>query len=111
MNDTKRLDDVMLAVGFLSARQEAQMYWIAQLYLLLSMGQPGRMAAQIRHKLKDMQNLPPMGPEPLTPAQLDEKMIEELPMMLQVGDEIAQHLEGLQRAADERRAQQVADAR
>lgn len=109
--DSKRLDDLIIAFGVLNSRQEAILYWTTQTYLLMSMGQPGRMAAQIRRKLDDLQNAPPLGPAGMTPAQLDELMIRELPMMLHVGDEIAQHLEALQRHADERRAQEMAEAR
>lgn len=109
--DSKRLDDMIMAFGVLNSRQEAILYWTTQTYLLMSMGQPGRMAAQIRRKLDDLQNAPPMGPAHLTPAQLEEIALRELPMMLHVGDEIAQHLEALQRHSDELRAQKLAEAR
>lgn len=109
--DSKRLDDLIVAFGALHSRQQALQYWLAQTYLLMSLQQPGRMAEQIRKKLNLLMNEPPLGPPGMTPAQLDEIMVEELPMMLQVGHEIAEHLEGLQRHADERRVRQAADAR
>lgn len=110
MNDTKRLDDAVMAIGFLSARQEAQMYWLTQLYMLLSLRHPARMAADVRKKIGDILNYPPMGPDGMSQEELEARHLEQTPMIAQVGTEIAEHLEAIQRRMDEHIAEKVADS-
>lgn len=86
-------------------RLNAQQYWMTELFGLISGGLPGRMADMIKGKLESMENEPPIGPSHLSPAQLDQVMLAELPMVLAIGREMVEHLSAAQRVIDERKAQ------
>jgi hypothetical protein len=86
-------------------RNAALQYWLTQSYLLMSGGNAGMMAHRIDGKLQALKTEPPTGPERMSSAELDARMVEEMPMILQVGAEMAEQLRGTQRLIDQRRAQ------
>ncbi len=85
-------------------RINAVQYWLTELFSILANDRPGLMAARLQQKLHALKNEPPLGPPGITPEQLDQIMLAELPAILAVGAEMVDHLEGTQLAIDARRA-------
>jgi hypothetical protein len=81
-------------------RLNALQYWLTELYALSAGNQPGRMAALFAQKLDSLKREPPMGPATMSPAELDQVMLAELPMILHVGGEMRLHLEAMQELMD-----------
>lgn len=91
-------------LGHLIHRIDAQAYWLGQVFYLLSGDQPGLMARRIEMKLRSLKNEPPRGPDGATPAQLEQMMLQDLPAILQAGEDMVSMLKDVQRLTDERRA-------
>jgi hypothetical protein len=86
--------------AMLILRMNALQYWVAALYERASGGRPGLMADMIDQRLHSLKVEPPKGPVGMSPADLDQVMLAELPAVLQVGAEIRDHLKAVQRTID-----------
>lgn len=89
----------------MTLRLNGLQYWLTELFGLISGGLPGRMADMINGKLESLENEPPIGPDHMTPEQLDQVMLAELPMILAIGREMSAHLSSAQKVIDARRAE------
>lgn len=82
-------------------RQQATRYWIAEAFHLMSNGRPGFMAASIERKMSSLKSEPPRGPDGMSPAAVDQAMIAQLPAILTMGRDMAEHLRLAQATRDQ----------
>jgi hypothetical protein len=86
----------------LATEQLATRYWLSESYHLMSGGRPGAMAARIQGNMRSLKNAPPNGPAGMSAEDLEKAMLNDLPPILHMGEQMAEHLLSAQAAQDAR---------
>jgi hypothetical protein len=87
-------------------RLNAIVHWLGELHAYVARPGPGAMADHLEARMQTMRNMPPSGPEGLSPQQLDDMMVVQQPVIELIGRTMVEHLRSMQAHTDETAGQQ-----